>query len=86
VLDASRYTLQNPVDAAKIFLPYAPGATAADLEFLLRYHTHGHNPVGARLKQEIALYANELRQVNVFKRTTDPVKFADRVYADVLSA
>lgn len=86
VLDASRYTLQNPEDASKIFLPYAPNATAADLEVLLRYHTHGHNPVGAKLKQEIALYAQELKGVNVFKRSTDPARFAERVFADVVSA
>jgi len=85
VLDASRFTLQNPVDATQSYLPYGRGATAADLEAMVRYHTHGHNPVGAKLKREIALYANELKQINVLKQTTDAERFADRVYADVLS-
>jgi len=31
------------------------------------------------------LYANELKQVNVLRRSTDPIKFAERVYVDVLS-
>ncbi|KPL56069.1 ABC transporter substrate-binding protein [Prosthecomicrobium hirschii] len=85
LLDAAHYTVQNPAEVAKIFLPYAPNASLADLEALLRYHTHHHNPVGAALKREIALYADELKLVNVFKRTTDPARFANRVFADVLS-
>ena len=36
------------------------------------------------LKKQIALYTGELKLVNVIKTSTDPVKFADRVYADVL--
>ena len=30
-----------------------------------------------------ALYADELKRVPVFKPSTDPAKFAERVYADV---
>ena len=36
-------------------------------------------------KTEIATWVEELRQISVIKPTTDPVKFAERVYADVLS-
>ena len=52
---------------------------------MLRSHTHDHRPVGVTLKQEIALYGDELKRVNVIRRSTDTAKFADRVYADVLS-
>jgi NitT/TauT family transport system substrate-binding protein len=31
------------------------------------------------------LYANELKQVNVLKQSTDTTKFAERVTVDVLS-
>ena len=34
--------------------------------------THDHNPTGTDLKKEIALYAQELRDVQVFKKSTDP--------------
>ena len=34
---------------------------------------------------ELALYADELKLVNVFKPTTDTAKYAERIYADVLS-
>ena len=52
---------------------------------MLASHTHHNHPIGAALKGQILLYANELKQVNVLKRSTDPTKFAERVTVDVLS-
>ena len=37
-------------------------------------------------RQEIALYAQELKLASVFKSSTDPTQFADRVCVDVLAA
>jgi NitT/TauT family transport system substrate-binding protein len=56
-----------------------------DLAAMLASHTHHNHPVGAALKQQISLYADELRQVSVIKRSTDSAKFAERICADVLS-
>lgn len=53
---------------------------------MLKDQTHDHTPTGADLKTEIAQYATELREINIFRRSTDPQQFAERVYADVLSA
>jgi NitT/TauT family transport system substrate-binding protein len=87
LLEAQDWTVAKPEDAAKAFLPNAPkNKSIADLVGVLRSQTHNHSPVGADLRQEIALYAQELRDVQVFKHSTDPKEFADRVYADVLSA
>ena len=52
---------------------------------MLKNQTHNHHPLGADLKQQIALYAEELKLVKVFKSGTDVSRFAERVYADVLS-
>jgi NitT/TauT family transport system substrate-binding protein len=52
---------------------------------MLRSHTHGHHPVGADLRQEIAAYVAELQAISVIKPSTNPDKLADKVYADVLS-
>ena len=66
--------------------PYAPGKIElADLVTLAKYHTHHHHPVGADLKKELAAYAEELKLISIFKPSTDPAKFAERIYADVLS-
>ena len=61
-------------------------ATAEQLAAMLRSHTHHHHPVDGDLKQEIALYAQELKQAAVFRPSTDPAQFADRVCVDVLAA
>jgi NitT/TauT family transport system substrate-binding protein len=52
---------------------------------MLRSHTHHHNPLAQDLREQIALYAEELKSVAVFKRTTDVQKYAARVTADVLA-
>ncbi|WP_442579808.1 ABC transporter substrate-binding protein [Mesorhizobium sp. ASY16-5R] len=87
LLEAQDLTVAKPEIAAKAFLPNAPkDKTIEQLVGVLKDQTHDHNPTGADLRQEIALYAQELRDVQVFKNSTDPNEFADRVYADVLTA
>jgi NitT/TauT family transport system substrate-binding protein len=68
-----------------VYAGYGGKGPLDDLAAMLASHTHHNHPVGAALKQQIVLYAHELKQVNVLKRSTEPMKFADRVYADVLS-
>jgi NitT/TauT family transport system substrate-binding protein len=85
VLEAGDLVARNPADAAAVYAGYGGKGPLDDLAAMLASHTHHNHPVGAALKQQIVLYANELKQVNVLKRSTEPMKFADRVYADVLS-
>jgi NitT/TauT family transport system substrate-binding protein len=64
LLDAAMFTSQHPEQAAKSFQPYAPKtATLADLEGMVRYHTHHHHPVGEILKRELKSYADDLKAV-----------------------
>jgi NitT/TauT family transport system substrate-binding protein len=87
LLEAQDWTVARPEDAAKVFLPQAPkNRSIEDLVAVLKDQTHDHSPTGADLKTEIAQYAAELRDINIFRRSTDPQQFAERVYADVLSA
>ncbi|MCP9627037.1 ABC transporter substrate-binding protein [Rhodopseudomonas palustris] len=84
LLDAAEFSSRNPDKAAKSFLPYAPKlVTEDDLRELIKYHTHDHHPTGAHLKQELKLYADDLKVVSVIKPSTDTTKFADKIYADV---
>ncbi|MBI5132686.1 MAG: ABC transporter substrate-binding protein [Rhodopseudomonas palustris] len=84
LLDAAQFCAKNPEKAAKSFLPFAPKTvTEEDLVELIRYHTHDHHPTGAQLKNELKLYADDLKVVSVIKQSTDTTKFADRIYADV---
>ena len=87
LLDAAMFTAQNPELAAKSFQPYAPKtATLADIEGMVRYHTHHHHPTGEVLKRELKAYADDLKAISVFKPSTDTAKFAERIYVDVFAA
>jgi NitT/TauT family transport system substrate-binding protein len=85
MMDAQEWVADNPDAAGAIFAGFTKVATAEQLAQMLRSHTHHHHPVDGDLKQEIALYAQELKQASVFRSSTDPTQFADRVCADVLS-
>ena len=85
VLEAGDHVAHDPADAAAVFSSYGGKGSVADLAAMLQSHTHHDHPVGDALKKQIALYTDELKLVNVIKRSTDSAKFAERVYADVLS-
>ena len=85
MMEAQEWVAENPDAAAAIFAGFTKVATAEQLAPMLRSHTHHHHPVGGDLKQEIALYAQELKQASVFRPSTDPAQFADRVCVDVLA-
>ena len=66
-MEAQEWVAENPDAAAVIFAGFTKVATAEQLAPMLRSHTHHHHPVDGDLKQEIALYAQELKQAGVFK-------------------
>ncbi len=75
----------DPADAAAIYSGYGGRGSVEDLATMYRSHTHHNHPVGATLKKQLLLYTDELKAVNVMKRSIDPAKFAERIYLDVLS-
>jgi NitT/TauT family transport system substrate-binding protein len=85
ILEAQEFVFANPDESAAIFAPYAPSAKPEQLAAMLRSHTHGHHPIGADLRQEIALYTEELKAISVIKPGTNTDRFSAKVYADVLS-
>jgi NitT/TauT family transport system substrate-binding protein len=85
VLEAGDMVARHPADAATVYSAYGGKGSLDDLGAMLASHTHHNHPIGTELKRQIVLYADELKEVNVFKRSTDPTKFAERVYVDVLS-
>lgn len=84
LLAAQEWVAVNPDAAAAIFAPHAK-APADKLAEMLKSHTHHHNPLAADLRSQIAAYGEELKQIAVFKQSTDIQKYAARVTADVLS-
>jgi NitT/TauT family transport system substrate-binding protein len=85
VLEAGDMVARDPAAAAAVYSAYGGKGPLKELAAMLASHTHHNHPVGAALKQQILLYADELKQVNVMKRSIDTAKFAERVYVDLLS-
>lgn len=85
LLEAQDYVAADPDGAAALFAQYSPTPTA-QLAAMLRSHTHNMHATGPALKQQIAQYADELKLVHVMRDRTDTAKFADKVFADVLTA
>lgn len=84
VLEAGHVVATDPRFAAQAFSGYGGKGSVEDLTAMLQSQTHHHQPVGADLKKEIALYVDELKIVNVIRKNTDSAKFAERVFANVL--
>jgi len=85
LVEASEYTVHHPAESAATLAPFITNVSVEELAALARYHTHHEHPIGADLKRQLALYAEDLKLVRVMKPSTDPAKYADRIFADVLS-
>ncbi|HIJ61889.1 MAG TPA: ABC transporter substrate-binding protein [Rhodospirillaceae bacterium] len=83
LIEAQNLTVQDYRRTAEAFYPYSPKTSVEELVNMLKSHTHDHHQVGKDFKTEIATWVEELKQIGVIKPSTDPIKFADRVYADV---
>jgi NitT/TauT family transport system substrate-binding protein len=85
ILEGAEHVANDPADAAAVYSGYGGRGSVEDLAAMYRTHTHHNHPVGAALKKQLVLYTEELKGVNVIKKSTDSAKFADRIYLDVLS-
>jgi NitT/TauT family transport system substrate-binding protein len=85
VVEAHQAAFDHPQAVAEYFARQTPGTSVEDIVGMLKSQTHQHHPTDLNLRQEIALYAEELKLVQVFKPSTDPETFAASVYADVLT-
>ncbi len=85
ILQASDFVADNPNEAAKLFAKYSPKVPVEDLRALLGSLTHHHHPVGRELEAEIEFFARDFQAVGVLKKSTDPVRFSQFVFADVLA-
>jgi len=75
----------DPADAAAVYSGYGGKGPVEDLAAMYRSHIHHNHPIGATLKKQLLLYTEELKAVNVIKKSTDSAKFAERIYLDVMS-
>jgi NitT/TauT family transport system substrate-binding protein len=85
IMEGQQWVAANPDAGGALFANYSKIGTGEQVAAMLRTHTHDHHLTGEALTQEIVLYAQDLKQAKVLRASTDPVKFADRVCADVLA-
>ncbi len=85
LLEGGQIVSSQPEIGAEAFSKYGGIGSIADLTEMLGSQTHGHQPVGDELLDNIAAYADELKLVGVFEEDTDSAAFAASVYADVLN-
>ena len=82
--EAYEWVHSHQEEGAKIFQKYTANLTVEELKTLyqqLNLHTH---PVHTALRDQIEFYARDFKSIGVLKASTDPRKFADHVFADVL--
>lgn len=73
----------DPRAAAAAYAPYAPKFPVEELEAMLRSQAHNITPTGDALRQQLALYLDELKTVSVIKPSIDTKRFADRITVDL---
>jgi NitT/TauT family transport system substrate-binding protein len=86
IMEGQQWVAANPDAGGELFASYSKIGNAEQVAAMLRTHTHEHHLTGEALTQEIALYAEDLKQAKVFRTSTDPAQFANRVCTDVLAA
>lgn len=86
IVEAQAWTAAHPDETAEIFAPFVPGnVPAGDVAKILRSHTHDHHSTGDALRKDVALFANELKLINVIRPNTNADAFAEKIVANVIS-
>mgnify|MGYP001809721987 CR=1 FL=1 len=83
LIEAQHAVYADPVAAAEAYAPYAPKFPVEELAAMLRSHAHNVTPVGQDLRQQLALYVDELKSVSVIKPHIDSAKFAGKITVDL---
>lgn len=84
LIEAQHAAYADPRAAADAYSPFAPKFPVEELEAMLRSHAHNVTPVRDELRQQLALYTDELKSVSVIKPSVDSARFAGKITADVV--
>nr|WP_246375005.1 ABC transporter substrate-binding protein [Pseudochelatococcus contaminans] len=81
--EAAQWVFENPDESSLVAAKYSPHP-APLLAEVIRSHRHDVNyTANRRLRDEVAIYANDLREVGVIRRRTDPEELAKRATIDI---
>lgn len=85
ILQAHAWAAQHPEAVAQEFLKFSVNTSAEEIRAILTEHSHSHYSVGDAFVKEIAVYARDLKAVDVLRPKTDPLQFAESIHADIFS-
>lgn len=85
ILQAHTWAAQHPEVLAQEFLKLAVNTTAEEIQAIFTEHTHDHYSTGNAFVKELAVYARDLREIEVLRSRTDPVRFAETIHADIFA-
>ncbi len=85
ILQAHAWAAAHPEEVAEEFLRFAVNTSAEEVRAILGEHTHGHYSLGDAFVKEIAVYARDLKAIDVLRPRTDPLQFAESIHADVFA-
>jgi NitT/TauT family transport system substrate-binding protein len=84
LIEAHEWTAAHTEDAARLFHKYTTKLTLDELlPFYKQLALHNH-PTGASLREQLTFYAQDFKDLGVFKKSTDPKRFIEHITDDVL--
>ncbi|GHU00516.1 ABC transporter substrate-binding protein [Betaproteobacteria bacterium] len=84
LVEAYEWASANLVESAKIFHKYTANISQDELGALYKTLNLHNHPIGTDLRDDIAFYAQDFKGLGVLKAGTDPKKFADHIFVQVL--
>lgn len=85
ILQAHAWAAKNPQVVAELFQKQALNTSVEEIRSILGEHTHSHYSVGKAFEAEMAVYARDLKNIEVLRASTEPFQFAESIHADVFS-
>lgn len=86
IIEASQSVYRDPQHAVDLVLKYSPRTRTSNIEdvlAMLKSYPYEQQPVGAEFREQVLLYAKELKRAGVLRPRTDPAKYVERITADV---
>ncbi|MDR2031103.1 MAG: ABC transporter substrate-binding protein [Azoarcus sp.] len=84
LVEAYEWTAKHTEDAAKLFHKYTKNLSFDELLQLYRHLTLHEHPTGTDMREQLAFYAQDFKDLGVLKATTDPRRFAEHIAVSVL--
>jgi NitT/TauT family transport system substrate-binding protein len=84
LIEASEFTATKPEEAAQIFHKYTTKLSLDELRGFYKQLTSHNHPVNNDLREQLAFYVQDFKDLGVLKASTDTKRFVEHITDDVL--